>query len=107
MSIQKKTNIAQKALSLIFTVVTVLALLLSLVSALLALIFISNFNFSNTWHFFVFWFTLSSPFVSLTGYLSSRSSHKPILRFAAILAAFSPFFIPLIWSFEASKGLAH
>ena len=107
MTTQKKTNIGQIALSAVFTVVTAFALLLSVVSALLALIFQGNFNFSNTWHIFVFWFTLTSPIVCFTGYLSSRSSPKLTYRLAAILAAFCPFLIPLIWSFEASRGLAH
>ena len=107
MSIEKKTSLFERVASVAFSIVTVFAILLSGISALLAFIFLSNFNFSNTWHLFVFAFTLAAPVVSVAGYLTFRSCGILGIRLISVLAAFCPFLIPLIWSLEGSKGLVH
>jgi hypothetical protein len=107
MNNDKKPSLFERSLWVIFSVVTVLALLLSGISALLALIFLGNFNFSNTWHLFVFAFTFAAPVVSVAGYLSFSRCRSLGSKLMSVLAAFSPFLIPLIWSLEGSRGLVH
>jgi hypothetical protein len=107
MNIKKKPRLFERAVWIVFSVVTVCALFLSGLSALLALIFLSNFNFSNAWHIFVFAFTFSAPVLSVAGYLSFSRCRSVGSKLVSVLAAFSPFLIPLIWSLEGSRGLVH
>jgi hypothetical protein len=107
MNIEKKPRLLERAVWIVFSVVTVFALFLSGLSALLALIFLSNFNFSNAWHIFVFAFTFAAPVLSVAGYLSFSRCRSVGNKLVSVLAAFSPFLIPLIWSLEGSRGLVH
>jgi hypothetical protein len=74
---------------------------------LMGLIFLTNFNVSNSWHVFVLISSFSAPVLALAGSFvyAVRTSWKTAIF--SILASLFVGAVYLMWGADASNGLAH
>ena len=103
----KKTSRISKFGSLVLSSVVILGLLLSALFALLALVFVGNFNFSNNWHLFVFAYTFVAPVFSVIGFIAFHRSSRSTTKLSFLAAVFCTLATFIFWTIDSSRGLIH
>jgi hypothetical protein len=97
----------QRIVSLALSALVVLGLIVSGFYVFLALVFLGNFDSSNAYHIFAFWFTFAAPLSSFSALVVYHFRPNRCTALASLLAATLPFGTVIVWSVEGSRGLMH